>query len=278
MVDILLSTYNGKKFLPDLLDSILKQTFKDWRLLVRDDCSTDNTKEILNRYACLYPHRIKLILSRKRLGPAFSFGVLLQHSNAPYMMFCDQDDVWLPDKITLCLEMIKKIEERHPGKPVLVFSDLIVVDENLNFISPSFLRFQRLPLLVLQDLKKLCIQNVIPGCSMIFNKAVQSLVGKMPSEAIMHDWWLALQVRKEGVISFLPYSLSMYRQHKHNVVGAKRINAIYFLKRMIDVRGIYRNFKQIQKMANRLGIGMNIFEFLYYKVVITFARLRSIGG
>ena len=188
MVDILLSTYNGKKFLPDLLDSILKQTFKDWRLLVRDDCSTDNTKEILNRYACLYPHRIKLILSRKRLGPAFSFGVLLQHSNAPYMMFCDQDDVWLPDKITLCLEMIKKIEERHPGKPVLVFSDLIVVDENLNFISPSFLRFQRLPLLVLQDLKKLCIQNVIPGCSMIFNKAVQSLVGKMPSEAIMHDW------------------------------------------------------------------------------------------
>ena len=70
----------------------------------------------------------------------------------------------------------------------------------------------------------------------------------------------------------------MYRQHKHNVVGAKRINAIYFLKRMIDVRGIYRNFKQIQKMACRLGIGINIFDFVYYKIVITFARLRSIGG
>ena len=108
MIDILLSTYNGEVFLGELIDSVMGQTYQDCRLLVRDDGSTDGTLGILRTYQDNYPQRI--VLTNDMLGNVGvikSFELLLANSSSEYIMFCDQDDVWLPNKVELSvLKMI----------------------------------------------------------------------------------------------------------------------------------------------------------------------------
>ena len=100
MIDILMATHNGEEYIGQQLDSIFAQTNQDWQLLCRDDGSNDSTVSIVTQYMTRHPGRIKLLSDNKgRLGVGLNFGELLEHSNADYIMFADQDDVWLPEKI-----------------------------------------------------------------------------------------------------------------------------------------------------------------------------------
>ena len=140
MVDILMATYNGELYLEEQIKSIIKQSYKNWILYIRDDGSKDNTLKIINRYTYKYPDKIKLIADdRGNLGSNMNFKELMQYSKNEYCMFCDQDDVWLEDKIKLSLDKIKKLENKY-GKntPILVHTDLKVVNEKLDEISESF--------------------------------------------------------------------------------------------------------------------------------------------
>ena len=131
MIDILLSTYNGEKFLAEQLDSLLIQTYKDFKLIIRDDCSNDNTLKIISEYKKQYPNKIILVQNNtKNLGSTNSFFELLHHSSSELIMFCDQDDVWNPDKLE---QMVKFYDEtvKEKEKPVLIHSDAEIVDENL---------------------------------------------------------------------------------------------------------------------------------------------------
>lgn len=131
MIDILLSTYNGEKYLYAQIVSIQKQTMQNWRLLVRDDGSTDNTIDILESFA-LTDKRILFLKDNKgNLGVVRSFEQLLYYSTANYIMFVDQDDVWLPNKIEHTLQAILKMETKEPDKSLLVFTDVFVVDSEL---------------------------------------------------------------------------------------------------------------------------------------------------
>ena len=113
MIDILMSTYNGGRFVEQQIDSIIAQTFTDWRLLIRDDGSSDGTAEIVSRYADLHRERICLIESNgENLGACQSFARLLEGADADYMMFSDQDDVWLPDKLARQVEYFEL--SKHP--------------------------------------------------------------------------------------------------------------------------------------------------------------------
>ena len=139
MVDILLSTYNGERYLKQQIDSIIGQSFSDWRLIVRDDDSKDRTRELLEEYSFAYPQKIKIITdSYGNIGVIKSFEELLKNSNSDYIMFCDQDDVWLPEKIRMSLQTLKDKEHENLNIPILLFSDLTVVDESLNVINNSF--------------------------------------------------------------------------------------------------------------------------------------------
>jgi len=138
MIDILLAAYNGERFLKQQIDSILAQSNQDWQLLIRDDNSSDSTVNIIKDYTVKYPHKIRLIEDdRGRLGPALNFGKLLEHTDNDYVMFSDQDDVWLPDKIDLTLNTMKDAEEIYPNMPILVHTDLKVVNEDLKIIADS---------------------------------------------------------------------------------------------------------------------------------------------
>ena len=128
---ILLATYNGEKFLREQLDSLLQQTYSDWTLYIHDDGSTDSTKEIIKEYEQKYEN-ITMLRYPSQKGAKNNFMSLLERVEANYYLFCDQDDVWRKDKVEKEMARMMVLEKDFPGKPVLVFSDLYVVDINLN--------------------------------------------------------------------------------------------------------------------------------------------------
>ena len=141
MIEILMATFNGEKFIRQQIDSILAQSCGDWHLTVSDDGSKDETVAIIDDYQFRYPEKIRRICSQKKFGTARDhFFWLLRNCTADYICFSDQDDVWKPDKLRLFAERIREIEEAE-GKntPILVFSDLCVVDEALNVINDSIM-------------------------------------------------------------------------------------------------------------------------------------------
>lgn len=221
MIDILMATYNGEKFLNEQIDSIINQSFKDWKLYIRDDGSNDNTKVILNSYAEKYKDKIIIINDDKgNLRSKLCFNELLKYSNSEYIMFSDQDDVWIENKIEVMLKKIKEAEVVD-GKiiPCVVHSDLKVVNSKLETINPSLWNYEKINPKK-NSFNRLLMKNTITGCTIIMNKSLKNLVGDIPINANMHDHWIALVASAFGKIEILPEPTILYRQHDNNVVGA----------------------------------------------------------
>lgn len=224
MIDILMAVYQGEAYVAEQIESILKQTYTDWTLLIGDDGSKDRTMEILSAYEAKYPSKIRVIPNKVNSGSAqANFFRLLSLSKAAYAMTCDHDDVWLPDKVEKTMAEMKRLEQENPpGTPILVHTDLEVVDENLRTIASSMFRLQNLDSRRV-SLPKLLAQNVVTGCTMLANRPLLDLAKDPPGSAIMHDWWLALVAAAFGRIGFVPKPTIRYRQHGNNEVGAKNV-------------------------------------------------------
>lgn len=259
MVDILMAVYNGEQFVSQQIDSILKQTYQDWRLIILDDCSTDQTMEILDTYQRLYPDKItyssNLVNSH---SPKDNFFNLIQDSQASYVMTCDHDDVWLPEKIEQTLACMQKAEKRFgTDMPILVHTDLVVVDENLKMLSPSMIKSQNLsPNRV--RLRELLVQNQITGCTMMLNRMLANLAKDMPPEAVMHDWWYGLIAATFGKIIFLPTATILYRQHMGNQVGAKAVTSREYITNRLthsdEIKtAIHQTYRQAAAFLERFG-------------------------
>jgi rhamnosyltransferase len=227
-VVIVLSTYNGAKYISEQVESIRSQEFSDWKLLVRDDGSSDDTVAIVHHLSQTDPRIIPIADSHGNLGAAASFGVLLERAleaNADYVALCDQDDIWCADKLGSELERIQ-VRESELGKqtPLLVHSDLRVVREDLSLIHPSYLAFQGLHHQTSGCLGILLIQNFVTGCTTVVNRALLRVAVPLPP-VIMHDWWLALCACASGEILYLSQATVLYRQHGRNVLGSRGIRA-----------------------------------------------------
>ena len=222
-VDILLSTYNGEAFLQSQLDSITSQSFADWHLIVRDDGSADATAEITHQFQADNPERVCMLESHgENLGVIKSFGTLMQNSSADYVMFCDQDDVWLPSKIGETLSAIEDTEAAHGRRmPLLAHCDLTIVDEQLQPLAQSMWKYQHLSGQANKTLQRLLVQNYVTGCTVMINRALCDKVS-IPKEAVMHDWYLAIAAAAMGRIVAIPKPLILYRQHASNAVGGQR--------------------------------------------------------
>ncbi len=241
MVTVLLAVYNGEKYLAAQLDSLLSQTIKDIKILIRDDGSTDGSEKIINEYLNNYPEKIKLICGEPTKSACGNFKQLLKSADDDYIMFCDQDDVWLPEKIEVTLKKMRELEFGFDG-PVLIHSDLYVVDSALNTISPSFFEYQGLT--KAEDrLPRLLVQNCVTGCTVMINRKLKEICGEIPNECAMHDWWLALVASLFGKIGFIETPLILYRQHEYNQVGAKSSKGIGFIKRKLgDINTVKKNY------------------------------------
>lgn len=254
MVDILLATFNGELFIEEQIQSILNQTFNDWILIVRDDGSSDRTREIISRYSLKYPDKIINIQDGLPSGSAKNnFLSLLKHSKNKYIMFCDQDDIWLPNKIEQSLKAIQKEEKHNLNVPILIHSDLTVVNENGAIICASLYEMQNINMSYFNRVERLLVQNAITGCTMMINRALAEKLGTIPNDAIMHDWWIALHAIVFGKIVYLKDSQILYRQHVSNTVGAKDTRSIAYITRQLrNIKGMKDNINQTYHQARAL--------------------------
>ena len=237
-VDILLATYNGERFVERQIQSVLDQMDSGCRLLIRDDGSSDGTLRLLQRFVSREPRRVVLVDDRgPRLGVCANFGRLIEYSDADYIAFCDQDDVWLPGRISTPLERIKAVEQdAGANMPVLAHTDLVVVNENLEPIAPSFWRYGNLDPYCGSKLNRLLVQNVVTGCATMVNRALTRWVFPIPRTGVaMFDWWLALVASAFGRIEAIPEATVLYRQHVNNHCGATRYDWRYVLRWAVEV-------------------------------------------
>ncbi len=222
-VAILLSSYNGAAYLPAQLDSILGQTCPDWTLIVRDDGSTDATAALVQKYLALDDRIRRHEAAPGNVGPAASFSALLvqaRQAGFRYVMFCDQDDVWERDKIALSMERLRQVESRHPGMPVLLHTDLSMIDSAGAPLHSSFWAHAGMnPRL--NSTARLLLENTVTGCTSLLNEPLMRLVADIPAGAVMHDWWIALVASLFGRIEVVPTPTVRYRQHGANVFGAR---------------------------------------------------------
>lgn len=261
-VQILLATYNGGSYIEEQLISLFNQTYQDFEVLIRDDGSKDNTLEIVSQYQKKYPNRIHLISdNQKGLGPSGNFCELMKHSTADYIMFCDQDDIWLPYKIEITLNKMLELEKNEIDVPILVHSDLKIVDENLKVLKESMSQAQKL-CSNKNEFNQLLIQNNITGCTMMINKCLKEIASSVPKEAIMHDWWLGLVASSVGTIGYIDQALILYRQHGRNDVGAQVYNFNNIIKK-INKNGLDKAKLSINKTIKQA----EAFYSLYCKFI-----------
>ena len=232
MIDILLATYNGEKFIDKQLKSLLTQSRDelddDLRLVIRDDGSTDNTVNIIKKRLEYYrakredPMEVHIIEDDNNTGsPSANFMKLLKVSKADYIMFSDQDDMWYRRKTEETYRKMKKLERIYgTDKPLMVHSDLSLMDENGKKITESFYEYQNLP--KKDKLSSLMIQNTVTGCTVMMNRAAADLVSQAPASEmlLMYDHYAAILVAATGHIGFVDDPLIRYRQHSGNQVGA----------------------------------------------------------
>lgn len=221
---ILLSTFNGEKFLSELMDSLLNQSYPNIEILMRDDGSSDDTLAILDKYANHYPS-VKVICG-KNLGVIQSFFELLRLSSleAEYIAFCDQDDVWEKDKIS---RAVRFLEQYSTDVPLLYCSRVTLVDENLSIIGRSQIP-KRGP-----SFENALVQNIATGCTIVINRISRELLMKeIPKIVRMHDWWMYLVVSAFGNVVYDVEPRILYRQHSSNVIGYKKSAIARWLARI----------------------------------------------
>lgn len=249
----------------DQIQSIQKQTFTNWRLLVRDDGSEDNTINILRELQQI-DSRIELITdSHGRLGTVSNYKKLCEIAlakDAQTIFFCDQDDVWLPEKIELQLNIMRQMERKH-GKncPIMIHADLLVVKADLDLISNSFFRYQHIKNIKKNPLCILLAQNYITACVSTCNRALLNLATPLPDCAVMHDWWFAICAAACGKIGFIDKPLVLYRQHGANTIGAKgflnglipnnNLNIRYHSGKDNFIQSVYQASQLKERIQNR---------------------------
>jgi glycosyltransferase involved in cell wall biosynthesis len=250
-VDICLGTYNGEKYLPSFYASIAAQSHADWRLLVRDDGSGDSTWDIIGKLAKDDSRVVPIVDRSGNLGVVGNFAALLSRSAADYVMLADQDDIWYPNKIRDSLHENQALQAQNCNgdRPVLVFTDLHVVGEELNVLNESFIRMQGLESLRGPSFVQLLTQNVAPGCTMMMNRSLIDAALPIPSEAAMHDWWLILVAAALGNIGFIAKPTMAYRQHGSNLIGAKSLSLRDAPMRIAKYRS---RLRQAQRQAGQM--------------------------
>lgn len=234
-VEILLATYNGEQYLREQLDSILSQDYDNWIVRICDDASTDETCHILDEYQDKYPEKFILMKNEKGFGSAKkNFIHLIQNSSCNYIMCCDQDDVWLPNKISLTLEAMKQNEQ--DDLPVLVHTDLKVVDSKLNVLSDSF--FEHSNFRKEFELNEILIQNFVTGCTMMMNRPMVTLMSRVKDcdTILMHDWVASVLATSAGKVAFVDTPTMLYRQHAINSVGAKKYGFALFVTKLKEAK------------------------------------------
>lgn len=266
IIAILLATYNGALYIREQIDSLLCQTFTNWHLYIHDDGSIDGTKDIIEGYVKKHPEKMTLLNYPPQGSACRNFFSMLEVVNAPYYMFCDQDDVWLPEKIEKTFMRMQVLEKQSPEWPIIVHTDLAIVDVSLNTHDTSFIRNQHIKIKAIKTFEDYAATNTVTGCTMLFNHYAKRCMKRPYDKAIMHDAWICLSVAsQQGVIDFIDESLIKYRQHGENTLGARDMSRQTLLHKLKHIRqqigDNIRHYKEMNAVK-----ALSVIDFLKAKL------------
>ncbi|WP_343210516.1 glycosyltransferase family 2 protein [Anaerolentibacter hominis] len=253
LVSIVMTSYNGENYIADQIRSILDQTWGNFELTIWDDGSTDRTAEIVSEFCSRFPDKISFHKNVQNKGVVKNFLEGAQAARGDYVMFADQDDWWLEDKIARTLNKMKQLEGQC-GKetPLAVFTDVKVTDGELFVTAESFHKSDRLDV-TKTDLAHLLMENKLIGCTVMFNRALGGKLDYMPQKARYHDWWVGLIAASFGQIGYVKQPTMLYRQHGGNQVGDQSFKG-YVAGRVSDSSG------QRKAIADTISQGRELLE------------------
>ncbi len=257
--DVLVASYNATRFGPALLDSLLAQTTQEFGLLVRDDGSNDSSLGLLRSYAKRFGGRMRILEGGLPTGSALgNFSILMQETEADYVMFADIDDVWLPNKVAHTLDLLRRTEAAAaPGAPVYVFTDVTPVNAELEPITQSYWAFKKIDPAVGRSLSHSLVCPVMLGCASGVNRALLTMANPVPTYVTGHDWWGQLVASAFGEVAFSPEQTMLYRLHGSNQSNQKRVGFRDYLRsrnRIAAVRhGMMRRREQAQALIDHFG-------------------------
>jgi len=258
LLEVIMPTYNGVKYLSRQIETIYHQTLKPDRLLIRDDGSTDGTLELIDCLQQLYGNWITRLVTVEHLGCCACVNILLSATQARYVALADQDDLWHPKKLEKSMELMREMEKVYgENMPLLVHGDLRLVNADGEPMGHTYFAYQRLDPRRIRPVD-LAFTNVVTGCTCLFNKNLLAKALPIPAEAAMHDWWIALVASVYGRIGLLMRPYIDYRQHESNLLGAKGMSYSILARKLftllvakdINPRTRY-TFKQIDAFSRR---------------------------
>lgn len=256
---ILLATYNGEQYLEEQLMSILNQTYQNFMCYIHDDHSKDKTVEIIEYYCQKYPNKFTQWSYESAHGAVGNFMSMIQHATQKccenYILFCDQDDIWLPDKVENEVNHLKKLEGRYKDTPLLVYCDQKLVDSKLNIYADSSMKYMNYTR-DHEKFQKLVFENCAAGCVIAINRKLLMMAANFQSEdsIVMHDWWLMLIASVYGKIDYIDKPLMLYRQHNNNTLGAERKTLNIKLKKYMSNlhKSFNMKYKHIKKCEKQV--------------------------
>lgn len=249
-VAILMSTYNAEPFLKEQINSILGQTYTNWKLFIRDDGSSDSTSLIIEEFT-KKDDRIFFVNkdSIKNVGVVSSFFLLLSCVKADFYMFCDQDDVWKADKVQITYD--KMMQEDYQSIPICVFTDLEIVDADLN--PERVMNGDN----IWTEFLELLFTNCVTGCTVMVNQYLKQLIDFKHlnyDDIYMHDWWVGIIAAGLGKAIYINEPTIYYRQHGDNVVGSMELNTIgRLLHRATHLGPELKHVGQIVRIAHEFN-------------------------
>ena len=228
MISIALATYNGSKFIRKQLESILAQSMGNFEAIVCDDCSTDNTLQILQEYASK-DSRFKIFKNQKNLGFKKNFEHIFSLCKGDYIACCDQDDIWEPNHLEVLYNNI--------GKNDCIGADALLVDADLTSLNKTLsqsMDVHIIPNTNIQLFNRECFYNLIQGTACLFSKRLLQYIIPFPKGIKFHDHWIALNACIHNGCKYKPQKILLYRCHSQNITGYKEFKLLHALQTIMQ--------------------------------------------
>ncbi len=298
LVTILLTTFNAENFLVEQIESILHQTYSNIELVIHDDASDDRTCSIIEDYCQKYSN-IKLIKNNHNIGCVNNFESAISSCSAKYIALSDQDDIWVRNKLEMQMQNLLRYEKGHKSMPIMVHSDLMMIDESNRVLYRSYFQFRKYKLKKHKDLGHILGPCGVMGNTILFNDALKKLIIPFPHNLSIHDYWIALITELLGKRITIYSPLVQYRIHSNNLSNnqsslqrskglvsslkawknqkkkipyayPERVSTINYILRHYDINEndqyILRQFKKhLLQVGTKTSLLFNIFQYSFVK-------------
>ncbi len=281
-----LCTYNGAEFLPLQLKSIINQNLPPDEIVCCDDLSSDLTVPLIKSFSSNAITQVRFYSNESNVGVIVNYSRAISFCTGDYIALCDQDDIWMPERLASTVQKMKQAEERYGvNTPLLVHTDLKVIDNEGEIIAPSFIKSRRLQPEVNDPLKRLLVQNFITGCTVLINRPLIDVALPIPANVVMHDWWLALVAAATGKIIYESKPTVLYRKHGKNVVGPKGFYDRENLSRLLmsesmenELAGTINQAAALQDRLKLLGMAERYPYIGHYIEAVSRGGVKALRG